>query len=363
MSGRQDFSPIYLHILKALARDCVALYYVNMDTGEFTEYHTVDGSGEPAERRGDDFYSFCARETGQHIAPEDRETFGKMMSPEHLQCALEKQQATEALFRRLLNGKTAYVRIKACRVEDDPRYMVIAVTDADEQTRQQQMEALIREERVIYARLHALTGHFIVVYVVEPETDRYREFSATRDYEMSFEQAKEGQDFFGTVRNAAGEYNDPEGLEAFLQAFTKEKVLAGIKNDGIFTLDYCLKREGRPYHVQMKAAMVEEREGPRLVVGLADREEQYRREENEREIERQREIFNQITASLAEQYDTLYYIDVETGTYSEISATDAYRKLNVPATGNDFFAESRRSIRKYVHPEDQEMAWDCIIRT
>ena len=28
----------------------------------------------------------------------------------------------------------------------------------------------------------------------------------------------------------------------------------------------------------------------------------------------------------------------------------------MPATGNDFFAESRRSIRKYVHPEDQQKA-------
>ena len=33
-----------------------------------------------------------------------------------------------------------------------------------------------------------------------------------------------------------------------------------------------------------------------------------------------------------------------------------FKKLNVPATGNDFFAESRRSIRKYVHPEDQDKA-------
>ncbi len=69
-----------------------------------------------------------------------------------------------------------------------------------------------------------------------------------------------------------------------------------------------------------------------------------------------RESYDQITASLAEQYDTLYYIDILTNTYIEISSTDAYKKLNVPATGNDFFAESRRSIRKYVHPEDQERA-------
>ena len=62
----------------------------------------------------------------------------------------------------------------------------------------------LRGERVLYARLHALTGNFICVYVVDPETDSYREFSATDDYVNSFAQAKNGTDFFGTVRKAAG---------------------------------------------------------------------------------------------------------------------------------------------------------------
>lgn len=66
-------------------------------------------------------------------------------------------------------------------------------------------------------------------------------------------------------------------------------------------------------------------------------------------------VIDQIAETLIRQYDTLYYIDIETSTYTEISSTDEYKKLNVPATGNDFFTESRRSIRKYVHPEDQPM--------
>ena len=79
------------------------------------------------------------------------------------------------------------------------------------------------------------------------------------------------------------------------------------------------------------------------------------------EYGQEREIFDQISASLAAQYDTLYYVNIENDTYSEISSTDEYKRLNVPATGKDFFAESRRSIRKYVHPEDREIAlaiWD-----
>ena len=80
----------------------------------------------------------------------------------------------------------------------------------------------LREERVVYARLHALTGTFLVVYVVDPETDCYREFSATDDYAESFAQAKDGTDFFGTVREAARVFNHPDDLEHFLSVFTKE---------------------------------------------------------------------------------------------------------------------------------------------
>lgn len=114
--------------------------------------------------------------------------------------------------------------------------------------------------------------------------------------------------------------------------------------------------DSRPFYVQMKAAMVVEEFGTRLIVGLNNIDAQIRQREIDEENARQKEIYDQITASLAEQYDTLYYIDIETSKYIEISSTDAYKKLNVPATGKDFFAESRRSIRKYVHPEDQEKA-------
>ena len=214
----------------------------------------------------------------------------------------------------------------------------------------------LQEERTIYARLHAITGNFICVYVVDPQTGRYREFTSTDDYASCFSQEKGGEDFFGTVREAARRFNDPEDLERFLAAFTKENILAEVGRNGIFTLVYRLVMEGRSIHVQMTAAIVEEEEGPRLIVGLNNIDAQYRQREIDLENARQKEVYNQITASLAEQYDTLYYIDIETSTYYEISSTDEYKRLNVPATGNDFFAESRRSIRKYVHPEDQELA-------
>ena len=276
----QNDGIIYTHIAQALARGYTDLYYVNIDTDELIEYHTDDRLGVLAEaRRSADFFEGCRRDVKLFVHPDDQEKFVQAMNRDFLTEALDQSRTFELIYRRIKDGKSFYVKMTVSRIEDDRRFIVIAVSDIDELMKKRFAEERIREERIIYARLHALTGNFIVVYVVDPETGSYREFSATADYEESFSQAKEGEDFFGTVREAARLYNHPEDLSLFLSAFTKENVMAEVERNGIFTFGYRLMMEGKPLHVQMKAAMVEEREGPRLVVGLNDIDIQVRQEE------------------------------------------------------------------------------------
>lgn len=352
-----DRDKAYADISHALARGYKELYYVDMRAGAFIEYHADDNLGVLAEARtGTDFFGECERNAKLSVHPDDRDAYVETMSPKYLSAELDARTSFEFTYRSMNDGAPTYARYKAFRVANDEDHVVIAVSDIDELARQLQSEERMQEERIVYARLNALTGNFIVVYVVDPETNAYHEFSATNRYTECFAQAKEGVDFFNSVQKAAERFNHPDDLEHFLSAFTKENILEGIEQDGFFTLDYRLLMDGEPIYIQMKVAMVDETDGPRLIVGINDVDAQYRQKEIDKEIARQKEIYNQITASLAEQYDTLYYIDVATSTYIEISSTDEYKKLNVPATGNDFFTESRRSIRKYVHPEDQEKA-------
>ena len=276
----QSAGTIYTHIAQALARGYTDLYYVNMDTDALIEYHTDDELGVLTEaRRSTDFFEGCERDVKLFVHPEDQAAFMQAMNRDFLNAALDRSKVFELTYRRIKNGRTFYVRMRVSRIEEDRRFIVIAVSDIDELMQQRRAEERIKEERVIYARLHALTGNFIVVYVVDPETGRYREFSAAANYEESFAQEKEGANFFDKVREIAPTYNHPADLNLFLSAFTKENVMAEIERSGIFTLGYRLIMEGRPLHVQMKAALVEEKEGPRLIVGLNNIDVQVRQEE------------------------------------------------------------------------------------
>lgn len=271
---------IYNHIAHALARGCTDLFYVNTETNELIEFNTDDASGVLSEaRRGMDFFEGCERDARLFIHPDDQDAFIRAMNRDFLSKALDHSKVFEMTYRRIKEGRTFFVDMKVSRMEDDPRIIVIAVSDIDELMKQRRLEERIQEERIVYARLHAITGNFIVVYVVDPVSNHYREFSATLGYAKSFGTAKEGLDFFESVRRDAKVYAHPKDLDRFLAAFSKESILEEIRRSGIFTWGYRIMMGDKPIHVQMKAAMVEEKEGPRLIVGLNDIDAQVRQEE------------------------------------------------------------------------------------
>ena len=65
----------------------------------------------------------------------------------------------------------------------------------------------------------------LFVKTMNREDNSYYEFSATALYDKNFDQAKEGTDFFTTVREAAHTFAHPGDLNWFLSLFTKENMM------------------------------------------------------------------------------------------------------------------------------------------
>ncbi|MBR0410480.1 MAG: diguanylate cyclase [Eubacterium sp.] len=270
---------IYTHIAQALARGYTDLYYINLDTEGFIEYRTDEDSGSLSEvRRGWHFFEECRLEAEQMVYEDDRAAVLKALDRKNLVAALDRNKIFVMTYRLISEKGPTYVTMKVSRMEDDEKTIILGVTDVDEEMKQRRETERIREQQIAYSRLNALTGDFLCVYVVAPETGVYREFSAASSYDY-FAQAKTGLDFFAVTRDAARDFCHPDDRNRFLSTFTKENVLGEIRRHGIFTLSYRLMMEGRALYVQLKAALVEEKEGDRLIVGINDIDSQVRQEE------------------------------------------------------------------------------------
>lgn len=71
---------------------------------------------------------------------------------------------------------------------------------------------------------------------------------------------------------------------------------------------------------------------------------------------KEKEIHAHIASAIAEDYEAIFYIDIESGEYRTFSKSKKY--INIPAleTGKDFFKDTLGSIEGYVYPDDKEYA-------
>ncbi len=70
----------------------------------------------------------------------------------------------------------------------------------------------------------------------------------------------------------------------------------------------------------------------------------------------EKEIYDNIATSLAENYEAMYYINIETGAFLEFSKSGEYAAMQVPVGGRNFYEETRLNIDRFVHPDDREFA-------
>jgi len=271
---------IYSHIAQTLARSYTDLYYIDLETEEFIEYLTNDDRDMLTEaRRGVSFFDECKVEAGIYVFPEDRARFISAMDRRTLLEALDRNSTFVMTYRLLTEDGSTYVSMKVSRMEDDDRFIIIGVTNVDEEMRQQQAAERAKEERIAYARLSALAGDFLCIYVVVPQTGRYRQYSGSEAFDR-LALPRAGDDFFDAIREQGRRIVFSEDVERFLSMFTRQGVLSEIERNGTFLLTQRLVIDGKPTYFQLKAAVVEEQAGRRLIVGISDIDAQVQQEED-----------------------------------------------------------------------------------
>ena len=210
---------------------------------------------------------------------------------------------------------------------------------------------MTKQDDVFKKIAESLLVDYTSVYYVNAVTNEYCWYAVNSEFH-SLNLEPGGDDFFENIKVDCKKAVYEEDQHLFLEGFKKENLLAEVEKGAMHSIEYRLMINGAPVWHALRVIRGLENTGDYIILGVINIDAEHRRREEEKETARQKEIYNQITSSLAAQYDTLYYIDLETNQYVEISATDEYKKLNVPATGNDFFADSRRTSKVYVHPDD-----------
>ena len=165
-------------VIRALTRDYLSIYVVDMKTEHYTEYSSRDDyMGLGIAQDGEDFFGQTAKNALDVIYPEDLSMILESITKKNVLEVIEKDQTFMIRYRLLLDGKPTYVQLKAVRIrKNDDRYVVFGVSNIDLQMQKQ----LEQTEALRMATQDALTGVKSKYAYVEAEKKINAEIAAAR---------------------------------------------------------------------------------------------------------------------------------------------------------------------------------------
>ena len=271
---KADKDANYISIAKALAADYFNLYYVDLETDDFTEYSSEVGEAEVSvERHGKDFFNEARRGALEQLYPADRKAFISSFTKDHILKELKDQGTFTLTYRLLGDGEPVYANMKAMHMQENSRYLIIGVRNVDSQMKQQEAYEKARRDQIIASRMMALSGSFLCIYSVDTKTDDYTEYNSSSDYK-DLGIAQEGSDFFAQAQKNGLNAVYPDDLPLFQRLFTKEHVMKVVSEQNIFVMQYRLVIGGEIKPIRLRAMRVNDDQENGLIIALSGVDEE-----------------------------------------------------------------------------------------
>ncbi len=240
----------YSRIAGALASRYEVIYYININTDEYTVYSASDVYAQlGTAKSGTDFFADTASDVPKIIYGEDVDYLLKELEKKTLIKHLERTGLVSMKYRQKLGDDIKFVTMNIVRPKNDPDHIVMGVVNVDEQTKREQT---LREESELFNNVAmALASRYEVIYRVNLITNEYYEFSSSDKY-TKLEVGNRGADFFADSQTNMRRDIYEEDYPMMSQAMVKENILLQLDkfNNKLF-LNYRLMLDGKPQYVSL----------------------------------------------------------------------------------------------------------------
>ena len=341
----------YNAIANALADRYTTIYYVDMYSNHYVEYTSSNDYRElEIPQSGKDFFEETGKNVLRVIHPDDLQRVMMVSDKDFIKSATEQGKQYLLDYRVLMKDGSHDMRLMAMRVDND-RHLIIALENIDEEVRNQKKIEAISEKNMIFSQIaESLAKQYGMIYYIDVETGSYIEFTASDEYK-EFNISPVGSDFFGTSQRNVSAIVHPDDREQVFEALDKQTMLSALEQNDTFTTTYRLIMGGNSCYTRMTVFWANDHRHLIMAVMNIDREIQ--KENAIKKTLAENATFFQIATSLANQYDTIYYVNMLNDHYLEFSSTDTYKSLDVRPSGDDFFTEALINTDRVIHPEDR----------
>lgn len=146
--------------LSALNGNLIVLYFVDPENEEYTEFSSSREYGDLGiAKEGSDFFRTTYENSFRTIHPEDQALFHAEVTKENILTTIKRDGVFVLNYRLMSGGLPSYVQLKASKIEEDGKVLlIIGLLDEDAQIRQEQEYARNLSAARKMAIIDSLTG-------------------------------------------------------------------------------------------------------------------------------------------------------------------------------------------------------------
>lgn len=344
----------------ALSLDYVCVFYVDVKT---SDYVMLDFYGKLAKlnlQHTHNFWADISAISDVLVYSEDKNSFMELVKRASVGNSGQNDQVINYKCRLMVEGEAVWFMIRAAITHSHGRdFFFIGVGNIDKQEREQiELKSKALKSETYSQIAMALSSRFDALYMVNLKTNHF----AMYKYERTFSELKvglEGNDFFSRMINDAAKFVYKDDYALVAKSLKEESLLKELDEYGTFTLTFRSNSAKGPVYVKLIAAYTDKEH---VAISITDVDAQVRREQSLRTTISQNEVYGQIVMALAERYDALYMLDLDTEHYTLYRSERMFSKVKVAAEGNDFFNQLQKDAEQVVYAEDVHLVQSALLK-
>jgi len=197
----------------------------------------------------------------------------------------------------------------------------------------------------------ALSLDYECVFFVDIESDNYAMFAFSGNHKNL--ELSETSNFWADSRVNLETVVYQEDKEWFAKNIAnKESLVKAVQDEGVFKGKYRILANGEPVWYSMKVVLGQGAQRNYLIIGVTNIDKQERERLALKQKASKSELYGQIVMALAERYDALYMVDLDTNHYVQYKSERVFCELSIALEGDDFFNQLKKDALTVVYKED-----------
>jgi len=317
MGEKQD-KEIQDRIAQVMAEDYIAIYYIEVASGEYLEYAGRQREYMDMPSSGKDFFKAFRDNIARNAFVEDMEPAESSFTKEAMLKNLEGRRSFSCKYRFMVYGEPRFFLMTYMYAGIDKHHLILYEKDINDELMAEKKRKESQKKTITFTQIaESLASNYDEIYYVDMRDDSYVGYEANNIYGQ-LEISKTGKNFYVESLANIPQVVHRQDQEMLYQFMDKDTMISSLEDCKVRSIDYRLVVDGKSKYARMTVRKTSD--GSHFIIGVENIDDEIKREKQhlkalktEKELARRDELTGTKNKNAYKELEASVQANIENG--------------------------------------------------